>query len=124
MGADAQPRTLEARLLARGYSAQNPLKLDLFKLCHHGSKANLSPGLLALLDCTRFAISTDGSRHNHPDRDAIARILVADPGRQKRFYFNFRQPNAELWDDPALKARWSYDCALPDPGTEGITIAI
>jgi hypothetical protein len=34
-----------------------------------------------LIDCTRFAFSTNGDRHSHPDAETIARILVNDPDR-------------------------------------------
>ena len=74
---------IERSLRARGYSEQNRLRLNMFKLCHHGSKANTWPSLLRLLDCTRFAISTDGARHERADPETIARILVNDRIRKK-----------------------------------------
>ncbi len=124
LGADAFPGRIAQSLTEMGYGPQNRLKLDLFKLCHHGSKANLSPALLQMLDCTRFAISTDGTRHHHPNPETIARILVADPKRQKTFYFNTRQPSAEVWDDPELRAKWRYDCVFPEHGAKGLEVPI
>lgn len=125
LGADAHPRQIEQALTALGCGPQNRVRLDLFKLCHHGSKANLSPALLTLIDCTRFAISTDGSRHNHPDPQTIARILKADPSRPKTFYFNTRQEHAEQWDRADLRAKWAYTCVFPDPpATAGLTIEV
>jgi hypothetical protein len=101
------------------------LKLDLFKLSHHGSKGNLSPELLTLIDCTRFAISTDGTRHNFPDPEAIARILVNDPDREKMLYFNYRQENAALWSaDPSLLARWNCQIVTPCEGKKGLAIDV
>ena len=125
LAADAHPDVLTRRLRALGYSKQSRLKLDLFKLSHHGSKANLSPELLTLIDCTRFAISTDGSRHNFPDPECIARILVSDPDRDKTFYFNYPQKNAALWaSDPDLRYRWSFDVVTPAKGQKGLTIDV
>lgn len=125
LGADAHPSRVVASLKALGYGPDNRLKLDLFKLCHHGSKGNCAPELLTMIDCTRFAISTDGTRHNHPDPQTIARILVADAGRPKEFHFNTRQPNAEVWDDPTLQARWHYRCIFPDPPARaGLAVTI
>ena len=120
MAADSHADVIEAALERLGHSAANPLKLDCLKVSHHGSKANTSPALLGLIDCTRFAFSTDGSRHDHPDAETVARILKHDPERQKTLIFNFRQPNTEQWDDEALKARWHYDCLFPETGEEGI----
>lgn len=125
LAADAHPGVLVARLRAMGHSPDNRLKLDLFKLSHHGSKANLSPELLTLIDCTRFAISTDGTRHNFPDPECIARILVADPDRDKTFFFNYPQKNADLWaQDADLRARWRYDVVTPGEGHKGLTIDV
>lgn len=124
LGADAFPGRIAQSLMALGYGPQNKLRLDLFKLCHHGSKANLSPTLLQMLDCTRFAISTDGTRHHHPNPETMARILINDPGRRKTFYFNTRQPSAEIWDAAALRDRWQYDCVFPGAGADGLEVVI
>lgn len=125
LGADAHPTCVAKSLKSLGFSPSNRLRLDLFKLCHHGSKGNLSPELVTLIDCTRFAISTDGTRHNHPDPQSIARLLVADPERPKVFYFNTRQPNALRWDTPALREQWNYTCVFPDlPRTAGLDVDI
>jgi hypothetical protein len=56
---------------------------------------NLSRPLADLLDCTRFAISPNGSRHHHPDPEAIARLLLWKPG-PKEFYFNYRHERLRL----------------------------
>ncbi len=124
MAADAHPGVLEARLAALGYGPHNRLKLDLLKLSHHGSKANTSASLLAVLDCTRFAISTDGSRHDFPRPETIARILVADPVRNKTFYFNYRQKHALLWDDPGRQSEWRYSLVMPKKGEAGMAINV
>lgn len=125
MAADAHPAVLTARLRALGYKPDRRLKLDLFKLSHHGSKANLSPELLSLIDCTRFAISTDGTRHGFPDAEAIARILVADPNREKTLYFNFRQENAQRWANATeLSARWKYKVVMPNEGQSWLAVDV
>ena len=78
-----------------------------------------------LIDCTRFAISTDGSRHNFPDPECIARILVADPNRDKTFYFNYPQKNAALWSsNPDLRNRWRFDVVTPAEGQKGLTVDV
>lgn len=124
LGADAFPEVIERSLRALGYSETNKLKLNLFKLCHHGSKANTSPTLLRLIDCTRFAISTDGTKHNHPDRQAIARILVNDKNRAKMLYFNFRQPDAAAWQSPEIEQDFACSCEFPSGAGPGLTVQI
>lgn len=124
MAADAHADVVEASLRALGASEANPYRIDCLKLSHHGSMANTSSKLLKLLDCTRFAFSTDGSRHDHPDPETIARILKNDPGRQKTLMFNFRQVQTDQWDDPALMKRWKYECVFPDVGKDGVEFDI
>jgi beta-lactamase superfamily II metal-dependent hydrolase len=77
---DAYAGVLEqslARLLVdRG---QARLRLDAFKVPHHGSAYNVTPQLLDLIDCDRFLVSTDGSRHGHPDPSTIELIVAKFP---------------------------------------------
>jgi hypothetical protein len=124
LGADAHPGVIERSLRKLGYSEANRLKLDLFKLCHHGSKANTSPSLLRIIDCVNFAISTDGTRHSHPDRETVARILVNDPSRHKTLYFNTHQAHATIWDRKDLSNKYRFACEIPPEDQPGLTIDI
>lgn len=132
MPGDAHPGVLAASLRRLGASPERPMRIDCFKVSHHGSKANTSPELLSLVDCHRYAISTDGTKNSHPNAEAIARILkaqearrAADPSRPlTELIFNFRQPFAEAWDAPRLKNRYHYVCSMPSPDAPGVEIAI
>jgi beta-lactamase superfamily II metal-dependent hydrolase len=124
LGADAHPGVIERSLRKLGYSETNKLKLDLFKLCHHGSKANTSPSLLGIIDCLDFAISTDGTKHNHPDRETVARILVNDPSRHKTIYFNINQEHATIWDRVDIQAKYKFACEIPPETSPGLAIQI
>lgn len=124
MGADAHADLVEDSLRKLGASEARPYRIDCLKMSHHGSRANTSPTLLKLIDCTRFAFSTDGSRHDHPDPETIARILKNDPTRQKTLIFNFRQEQTEQWEDAALMRRWNYECRFPKAGKDGVEFDI
>jgi beta-lactamase superfamily II metal-dependent hydrolase len=124
LGADAHPGVIERSLRKLGFSEANPVRLDMFKLCHHGSKANTSPALLKIVDCTRFAISTDGTKHNHPDRETVARILTNDPLRFKTLYFNVNQENATIWGRSDLQDKYKYGSVIPPEDAPGLTIDI
>ena len=115
LAADAHHKVLTASLAALPAAER---RFDLVKLSHHGSQGNLSRPLLDTLACDRFAISTDGSRHRHPDPEAIARLLLWKPGR-KRLYFNYRQEEAVMWNDDRLKQAHDYDCAYPHEASMG-----
>lgn len=124
LAADAHPGVLVDQLRKLGYSKQKRLRLDCLKVSHHGSKANTTPEFLSLLDCTCFAFSTDGSRHGHPDPEAIARILANDPVRHKTLIFNFRQPRATLWNKKSLMDKWNYACLFPNADGGGVEFDI
>jgi beta-lactamase superfamily II metal-dependent hydrolase len=50
------------------------LHVDLFKLSHHGSRQNMTDGLLELIDPGAVLVCTDGSKFRHPDEDALEKI--------------------------------------------------
>jgi beta-lactamase superfamily II metal-dependent hydrolase len=124
LAGDARPGRLEKALRALGASEGRPLRVDCMKLSHHGAKSATSTALLSLVDCTRFAFSSDGSGAGHPDPQTIARILMHDPVRPKELVFNGRTPSALRWDDPALMQAWRYVATFPTPGFQGVTIAL
>ncbi len=127
LGADAHAPVLEAaidKLLAmRGVDR---LKLDLFKVSHHGSQNNVSSDLIKKLDCSRYLISTNGDHFYHPDRQAIARILKYG-GDRKELFFNYNSKFNQVWGDPALAAvRQRYNCTTAYPSSEqqGIVVRL
>ena len=72
---DGYPHNVEAYLRKKGYSEDNPLEVDFVKVAHHGSMNNTSNELLDIIKCNHFIIPTNGEKHHHPDRTAIAHIL-------------------------------------------------
>ena len=103
-GADAFPEVLRKSLLRM--SADVRKKIAVFKLPHHGSRANVSADLLQELDCKTYLISSNGQRYSHPNREAIARVLQR--GGRPRILFNYRSAFNECWDDAALRQRHKY----------------
>lgn len=123
-GADAHPALLVdslRRLLAQRGQAR--LKLDAFKVSHHGADGNLTPELLGLLDCRRYLISTNGDIFGHPHQQAVARILVFG-GREKELIFNYRSDFNKVWNDASLVSGFHYRPVYPLPGREGISLEL
>jgi hypothetical protein len=89
------------------------LRLDVFKISHHGSQNNLSLELLNKIDCSRYMISTSGARHHHPDPEAIARILTAG-GDDPLLLFNYDNKEQSRWDDDDLRDEHGYRTEYPD----------
>lgn len=63
--------TIGQLLAERG---QQKLHVDLYKLSHHGSRQNMTDGLLALIDPDAILVCTDGSKFHHPDEDALEKV--------------------------------------------------
>ena len=112
LGADAHPDALVASLTAL-LAPGKPIPLDLVKLPHHASRANVTRELVELLDCHRFAISTSGAVFGHPDPEAIARVLKFGQPGAKTLLFNYASDRSKPWDDTALKTKWDYSCVFP-----------
>ena len=113
LGADAHPDVLLATLTPL-VGADGKVALDLVKLPHHASRANVTRAVLELLDCRRFAISTSGAVFGHPDPEAIARVLKFGQPGKKTLIFNYASDRSKPWnDDAALKAKWNYACVFP-----------
>lgn len=89
---DAHARVLAEglrRLAAeRGVPA---IRLDAFKLPHHGSMGNLTSEVLDAVTCSRFLFSTNGAIFEHPDRETVDLILQKASGPVE-FHFNYRSP--------------------------------
>ena len=119
---DAHAPVLQAgieRMLADSDATQ--LSLDVFKISHHGSQNNLSLELLNLIDCSRYLISTNGSRHHHPDPQAIARILVAG-GDDPELLFNYADEEQSRWDDDDLRDEHGYRTQYPSEDAPGYLV--
>ncbi|HCE3378996.1 TPA: MBL fold metallo-hydrolase [Vibrio parahaemolyticus] len=84
---DAHATEVVRGLKSHGYSKNNKIKVDYVKLSHHGSKNNTSKKMLNLIDCDSYIITTDGSRHGHPDKEVFARIIECTD-RRPHFLFN------------------------------------
>jgi len=124
LAADAPPGALlpgvEALCRERG-SAR--LKLDAAKLAHHGSKGSTSAELLDRLDCPRYLVSTNGKIYRHPSPETLARTILHG-GEQPELMFNYRAPNAVLFDSDRLRERHGYHTVFPDGGGDGLGVEL
>jgi hypothetical protein len=99
------------------------LKLDAFKVAHHASQNNLSTELLQLLECSRYIISTNGDHFNHPDRQAIGRIIKYG-GDRPVLYFNYKSRYNEVWSRDDLQEKYGYSADYPQSREPGVTVPL
>jgi hypothetical protein len=110
LGADAHPAVLVDALKVVGNGA--PVALDAFKIAHHGSAHNTSDALIQAVVCDRWLVSSNGSYFQHPDRSAVARVIKQADGK-RQIFFNYRSKFSEIWDDPAVQAKFKYSTVYP-----------
>ena len=114
LAGDAHADVLLAGLKRYGDAiGEYPLRLDGFKLSHHGSARNITPDLLGAIECRRFLVSTNGSYFKHPDPECIN--LIVQSVDHPELVFNYRSAFTEPWADPSDTFTSSY------PGTATVT---
>ena len=99
------------------------LKLDALKVSHHASQNNLSKDLLALIDCKRYCISTNGDYFCHPDREAIGRIIKYG-GARPELSFNYRTPLQRSLETAGPAGAIRLFRPLPRKGEEGVVLTL
>ncbi len=123
LAADAHPdvllQTLTALSQLRGTSV-----INLVKLPHHASRANVTKDLIETMDCSRFAVSTSGAQFGHPDPEAISRILKFGRTGSKTFYFNYASDRTLPWSNAVLQDMHNYECIYPDSPNIPVVIDI
>jgi beta-lactamase superfamily II metal-dependent hydrolase len=92
-------------------SPSKPVKLELFKLPHHGSVSNISEELLELIKCRRYLFSSSGKIFGHPHDRTVELILRKHQARGKALlFFNYQSGRTERWgnaNDPlAQEHKW------------------
>jgi hypothetical protein len=84
------------------------LRLDVFKLPHHGSRNNVHRELVEAVDCDRWLMSTDGTRFKHPDAEAVARIIRFSTSPKPLLTFNVPSTYNGWWRKTAWQTRFNY----------------
>jgi len=120
LGADGHPSVIEAGI--KRLSPRKRLKLDAYKVAHHGSRNNVNQPLLARIDCSRYLFSSSGAIYRHPGREAIARILKYGKrgSTPTELVFNYRTKFTKVWEAASLKTKWRYTTSYPAKGQQGI----
>jgi hypothetical protein len=68
------------------------LHVDLMKVPHHGSSANVTEEFFRKVTADRYVISGDG-KHDNPDEETLAMLRAARPGADYCLYFTYPVPH-------------------------------
>lgn len=89
---DADAKIIADTIERMGASEDNPMRVDMVKVSHHGSKANINRKLFTLIECSNYLFATNGGTGGayHPDRQTIACIdKWASHDELLTLYFNY-----------------------------------
>lgn len=100
-----------------------PLKVDAFKLAHHGSRNNTNIDLVKAVACKNWIISTNGKQFEHPDQEAIAR-LVKYGTQGQTMLFNYRTKYNDMWDSKQLSRKYGFTAHYPISDKDGIILVL
>ena len=119
--ADVLAASISALQEQRGRAGQR-LRLDALKMSHHGSANATTKEFLDTIECSHYLVPTDGTLFYHPDRAAIARVILHG-GPTPTLHFNYRTDLNGFWEDPGLQARYHFATEYPSEG-DGLHIAL
>lgn len=105
---DSHPSVIENKLKILYKEENFPINFDAIKVSHHGSMNNTSPELLKLIDSETYLISTNGKKHNHPDKETIARIVNRKTKYVRNLYFNYNTNTAQEFNNKEFKEKYNY----------------
>jgi beta-lactamase superfamily II metal-dependent hydrolase len=127
LAADAHPDVLSEGI-KRVPGFDGKLSIDVFKLPHHGSDANVTNDLLGLVECDRYLVSTKGHAGHHlPGRAAMSRVIVHGRSPEKpapHLVFNYHTDLTKVWGDQELQEQHDYTAEYPKEATGGILVEV
>lgn len=101
-------------LQVQGYSEENPIAVEFMQLSHHGSKANTSPDLLAMVNTSNYVITGNGIHNRHPDKETLVRLLVKKNRTATPVQLHFPCRTTELTtmfsSDKNAFERYNFNC--------------
>lgn len=104
--ADSHPGLILKSLVE--YQSEGIIDFDSIKVSHHGSFNNISPELLEKIDSGIFIFSTNGNKHNHPDKETIAHIVGRKSQFERKLFFNYKTVNSEYFNNKDWMKAYNY----------------
>ena len=124
-GADLHPAigVPALKALAAHRRMAGPIKVDVFKVSHHGSKANVTNELMQCVQAKHYVISTNGAIFGHPNDEAMARLIVSSGGNPK-LWFNYKTERTTKWGSQTLQQTHGYSVVYSDDPSHGVVLTL
>ena len=121
LAGDAHPKVL-LRGIDQLVGPGDVLDVDVFKLPHHGSKANVTLELVRRVRASVYVFSSNGAGNSrHPNDEAVARVIAGSSG-DRTLAFNYRNERTLKWDDESLRTQHGYTTMYPAAGEGPLSI--
>jgi beta-lactamase superfamily II metal-dependent hydrolase len=92
------------------------VRLDGFKLPHHGSMSNVTADLLDAIECSQYLVSTNGKYFKHPDVACLD--LVVEHSATPTLLFNNLAESTKRWAAPSDR----YVARFPEADGCGLVV--
>lgn len=96
--------------------------VDVMKLPHHGSAKNVTKALLKAYPARNYVVSTNGALHDHPDDEAIARVVLTNP--DAKVYFNYDGVRAQRWFAESKRDGRRFKVIVPTDEERGALVEV
>jgi hypothetical protein len=103
-------------------TGQDKVRVDAFKLPHHGSRNNLNRDILDLVDCRHYLFSSNGKIYGHPHPETVSRIVTT--AEDTALEFNYHTTITDRWDSARMKRKFHYTTAFPDGASPWLHVEI
>lgn len=114
---DSHPDIIADQLQKMVDEDGSPMHFDLVKVSHHGSSKNTNSRLLNLIKCSNYIISTDGTKHGHPDLSTLAKLINRSSSIEKvNIYCNYNTENANFFNKFPQCSSFNYSFIFPEVG--------
>jgi hypothetical protein len=90
------------------HAPTTPIIFDAIKVSHHGSLHNTSVELLSVADSPCFLISSDGTRHGHPDFEVLAEIVDRPAPFKRHLFFNYETAASKRLESHTSKSGTAF----------------
>lgn len=90
------------------HAPTTPIIFDAIKVSHHGSLHNTSVELLSVVDSPCFLISSDGTRHGHPDFEVLAEIVDRPAPFKRHLFFNYETAASKQLESHTSKSGTAF----------------
>jgi hypothetical protein len=120
---DAHMNVVCASLERLGYSKEKPISVNAVKVSHHGSKHNITPRFLQLVDSKHWLFSSNGDKHSHPNQEAVEAVIQGSR-KKPTLWFNYRSTFTEKWEAASERPGAPYRTKYPRKGSEGIVVRL